>query len=58
MLEMTQPVVGATIAWLVLGQQLSALQVTGIVITVVAIGVVEQARMRLGHAEDLGVVEL
>jgi len=58
MLEMTQPVVGATIAWLVLGQQLSALQVTGIVVTVVAIGVVEQARMRLGHTDDLEVVEL
>jgi drug/metabolite transporter (DMT)-like permease len=57
MLEMTQPVVGATIAWLVLGQRLSALQVAGIVVTVVAIGVVERARMRLGHAGDLEVVE-
>ena len=57
MLEMTQPVVGATIAWLVLGQQLSALQVTGIVVTVIAIGVVEQARMRLGHGQELKVVE-
>jgi drug/metabolite transporter (DMT)-like permease len=54
---MTQPVVGATIAWLVLGQNLSVVQVAGIVVTVVAIGVVERARMRLGHAGDLEVVE-
>ncbi len=46
MLGMTEPIVGALLAWVILGQALTAIQAAGIVITVVAVGVVEQARSR------------
>lgn len=46
MLGMTEPIVGALLAWAVLGQALTAPQVAGILVTVAAVGVVERARAR------------
>lgn len=46
MLGMTEPIVGSLLAWLLLGQALTALQALGIVVTVAAVGVVEHARAR------------
>ena len=53
MLGMAEPVVGSLAAWVILGQVLAPLQIAGIVITVVAVGVVEHARMRFAHALDV-----
>ena len=53
MLGMWEPVVGSLAAWVILGQVLAPLQVLGIVITVVAVGIVEYARMRYVHGVDV-----
>lgn len=47
-MEMTQPLMGAAAAWLVLGQALSPVQVLGIVLTVACLITVERARLRAG----------
>lgn len=47
-MEMTQPLMGAAAAWLVLGQALSPVQVLGIVLTVACLIAVERARLRSG----------
>lgn len=47
-IEMTQPLVGAAAAWLVLGQALAPLQVAGILLTVGCLIAVERARLRSG----------
>lgn len=46
MFSMAEPVFGALLAWVLLGQDLTLMQVLGIVVTVVAVGVVEYARSR------------
>ena len=46
MFGMAEPVVGALLAWALLGQDLSPVQGLGILITVGAVGVVEHARAR------------
>lgn len=53
MLGMAEPVVGSLAAWVILGQVLAPLQVAGIVITVVAVGVVEHSRMRFVHGVEV-----
>ena len=53
MLGMWEPVVGSLAAWVVLGQVLTLLQIAGIVITVVAVAIVEHARMRFIHEVEL-----
>lgn len=53
MLGMTEPIVGALLAWVVLGQALTAPQVLGIVVTVAAVGVVERARARSIRAVEV-----
>lgn len=53
MLGMTEPVVGSIAAWVILGQVLSPVQIIGIVITVVAVAIVEHARTRFIHAVEL-----
>lgn len=55
MLGMTEPVVGSVAAWVILGQVLTPAQVIGIVITVVAVAIVERARTRTRsiHAVEL-----
>lgn len=46
MFSMAEPVFGALLAWVLLGQDLTFVQSFGIVLTVVAVGVVEYARTR------------
>ncbi|MGI9186476.1 MAG: EamA family transporter [Gaiellales bacterium] len=53
MLGMTEPVVGSIAAWVILGQVLTFLQIVGILITVVSVGVVEHARSRFIHQVEL-----
>ena len=53
MFGMAEPVVGALLAWALLGQELTPIQGAGILITVGAVGVVEHARAR-----RIGAVEL
>ena len=53
MFGMAEPVVGALLAWALLGQDLSPVQGLGILITVGVVGVVEHARAR-----RIGAVEL
>jgi len=53
MLGMTEPIVGALLAWVVLGQGLTALQILGILVTVLAVGLVERARARTIRAVEL-----
>ena len=53
MLGMTEPVVGSIAAWIILGQVLTLLQIVGILITVVAVGIVEHARTRFIHEVEL-----
>ena len=53
MLGMTEPVVGSIAAWVILGQLLSLVQVVGILITVVAVAIVEHARTRFIHEVEL-----
>lgn len=47
---MAEPVLGAIVAWALLAQSLEPLQALGIVVTVLAIVVVEHARIRAGRA--------
>lgn len=53
MLGMTEPVVGSIAAWLILGQLLSLVQIVGILVTVVAVAIVEHARTRFIHVVEL-----
>ena len=53
MLGMTEPVVGSIAAWVILGQLLSLVQIVGILITVVAVAIVEHARTRFIHEVEL-----
>lgn len=53
MLGMTEPVVGSMAAWVILGQGLTLLQMLGILITVVAVGIVERARTRCIRTVEL-----
>ncbi len=46
MFSMAEPVFGALFAWILLGQDLAPVQVLGILVTVVAVAVVERARTR------------
>jgi drug/metabolite transporter (DMT)-like permease len=53
MLGMWEPVVGSLAAWVILGQVLTPLQIVGITITVIAVGIVEHARTRFIHDVEL-----
>lgn len=53
MLGMTEPIVGSLLAWVVLGQALTGLQALGILVTVLAVGVVEHARTRRAGPIDV-----
>lgn len=53
MLGMWEPVVGSLAAWVVLGQVLTPLQILGIIVTVVSVGIVEHARTRFIHDVEL-----
>lgn len=53
MLGMTEPVVGSIAAWIILGQVLTLLQIAGIVVTVVSVGIVEHARTRFIREVEL-----
>lgn len=53
MFGMAEPVFGALFAWVLLGQDLAAIQVVGILVTVLAVGVVEHARTRTIRAVEL-----
>ena len=50
-IEMTQPLIGAAAAWLVLGQALSPLQVAGILLSVSCLVVVERSRLAMHRAD-------
>jgi drug/metabolite transporter (DMT)-like permease len=53
MLGMWEPVVGSLAAWVILGQVLTPLQIVGITITVISVGIVEHARTRFIHDVEL-----
>ena len=53
MLGMWEPVVGSLAAWVILGQVLTPLQILGITITVISVGIVEHARTRFIHDVEL-----
>lgn len=53
MFGMAEPVFGALLAWVLLGQDLTSVQVVGILLTVLAVGVVEHARTRTIRAVEL-----
>ena len=53
MVGMVEPVLGAVLAWGLLGQQLAPTQVTGVAIAVAGIVVVERARVRSSRATAL-----
>ncbi len=52
---MAEPVLGAIVAWALLAQALAPLQAVGIMVTVLAIIVVEHARIRAGAPSDVPV---
>ena len=58
MAGMTEPIVAPILAWFVLGQRLSPLQILGIALTVACVAVVERQRFRLRKPDELHVAEL
>lgn len=53
MFGMAEPVFGALLAWILLGQDLTGIQIVGILVTVAAVAVVEHARTRTIHVVEL-----
>jgi drug/metabolite transporter (DMT)-like permease len=58
MAGMAEPIVAPLLAWFVLGQLLSPLQVVGIATTIACVAVVERQRFRHVRANEILVAEL
>lgn len=58
MAGMTEPIVAPVLAWFILGQALSAIQIAGVAATIACVAIVERQRFRLQRSDEVLVAEL